>query len=339
MGTLIERQVAHIWRRLGFGPTQADVDHGVSVGTTALLDDLLQRRLTTSAQWFFPSATDWQGQVSYLGRQFGLMSSTTNPLQERLAWMLQGLVVVGWVNSVGVVDYRNHLARLRVNPFGSYTQLLRDTATMPAMMLYLNGDQNSADHPNQNYARELMELFSLGRTNPLTGKDNYTQNDVVQIARALTGYTYDWTNDKIIFDASQFDQKSKTFFGLNHGNAGLPQVISAVSAHPSYRYFVPARLHREITGLQPTPDRMKELGALWGSKGDVRAVVENIARSPLFLSNASIGSKIKTPVELLISGARVMKFKLGQTDYGWQLSTFMNQHPFFPPNVDRKSVV
>ncbi len=333
MTLVAEQQVAHIWRRLGFGPTASDLEHGVAIGPAALINELLARKLTTPAQWFLPAVNTWEGQVGYLGRQMGLMSSSPNPFQERMAWILQGLVVVGLVDSVSFPDYRAYIARLRTNPFGSYTQLLRDTAIMPAMMQYLNGDQNAAGHPNQNYSRELMELFALGLKNPVTGATNYTQSDVAEIARALTGYVFDWTNDLIAFDPGSFDAGNKRYFGKNHGNANLWQVITSISNHPSYRYFVPARLHRELTGLAPSTATLKTLGALWGNTGNVLAVVEAIVKSPTFLSAAAIGSKVKTPVELMISGARVMQFKLGPTDYGWQLSTFMNQHPFYPPNV------
>ena len=271
--------------------------------------------------------------MKYLGRQLELMRSSPNPVQERLAWILQGLVVVGITDSVRFPDLRDHLARLRVNPFGSYTKLLRDTAVMPAMMQYLNGDENSASHPNQNYARELMELFSLGLTNPVTSEQNYTQTDVVEVARALTGYTYDWNTGLISFDPTEFDSGSKTFFGADQGNAGLHEVIKAVSHHPSYRYFVPARLYRELTGMAPSPATLTKLGELWGTTGDVRAVVKKIARSSAFLSPSAMGNRIKTPVELVVSGARAMGFGLGHSDYGWQLSTFMNQHPMYPPNV------
>jgi uncharacterized protein (DUF1800 family) len=333
VGTLVETQVAHIWRRLGFGATGTDIDHGVAVGPNALIKDLMSRKLTTPAQWNFTTGVQWQDQVTYLGQQLQLMSSSPNPLQERLAWILQGLVVVGLVDAVQFPDLKAHVARLRTNPMGSYTQLLRDTAIMTGMMQYLNGDQNSVDHPNQNYARELMELFSLGLKNLVTGATNYTQNDVVEIARALTGYTYDWTNDAIVFDPTQFDSGTKTFFGVSHPKAGTWQVITSVSNHPSYRYFVPARLYRELTGLQPTTATLKSLGALWGNTGNVHAVVEAIVTSPTFLSPAAMSNRVKTPVELLVSGARVMGFDLGPTDYGWQLSDFMNQHPFYPPNV------
>ena len=318
---------------MGFGPTAADIDRGAAIGTRALIDELLERPLTTLKQWRLPPLNSGSDQAPYLGRQLQLMATSPNPLQERLAWILQGIVVVGVTDAVAFSDLRGHLTRLRVDPFASYTRLLRDTAVMPAMMKYLNGDENSASHPNQNYARELMELFSLGRTNLVTGRSNYSQNDVIQVARALTGYTLDWTTGKIAFDESNFDDGQKRFFGKNQGDARLPDVITAVSRHPSYRYFIPARLFRELVGYAPDRATLRSLGELWGTDGDVRAVVSAIVRSPAFLAPEAIGTRIKSPVELLASGARVMGFPLGSSDYGWQLSSFMNQNPFFPPNV------
>jgi uncharacterized protein (DUF1800 family) len=329
----VERLVLHIWRRMGFGATSEDLDHGVAIGPKALIDELLHRPPTTPAHWKLPALSTWQDQAPYLGRQLELMATSPNPLQERLAWILQGIVVVGVQDEVGFEDLRSHVARLRVDPLGSYTKLLRDIAVQPAMLKYLNGDQNSADHPNQNFARELMELFSLGLNNLVTGKPNYTQNDVIQVARACTGYTYDWTTGKITFEPTNFDDGEKFFLGANQGRAGMAQVISAVSRHPAYRYFIPARLYKELVGHAPDVATLKGLGELWGTAGDVRAVVTAIVHSPAFLAPAAIGSRIKCPVELLASGARVMGFPLGPSDYGWQLSSFMNQHPYFPPNV------
>jgi uncharacterized protein (DUF1800 family) len=318
---------------LGFGPTEADIVHGVRVGTRALIDDLLRRRRTTPAQWRLPPLNSWSDQAPYLGRQLELMATSSNPLQERLSWILQGLVVVGVTDDVGFPDLRGHLTRLRIDPLGSYTRLLRETAVLPGIMKYLNGDQNSADHPNQNYGRELMELFSLGLNNLVTGRPNYSQEDVIQVARACTGYTLNWQTGKIVFDPTQFDHGQKRFFGVDHGDADLGDVISAVSRHPAYRYFVPARLYEELVGHAPDVATLKTLGRLWGTAGDVRAVVTAIVHSPAFLAPEAIGNRVKCPVELLASGARVMSFPLGSSDYGWQLSSFMNQHPFFPPNV------
>lgn len=331
--TTAAQQVAHIHRRMGFGPTASDIAAGVKAGPQAVITDLLTRPLTTPAQWGLPTASTWQAQAAYLGRQMDLMATSPNPLQERLAWILQGLVVIGLTDFVYFSDLQGHVHRLRINPFGPYTKLLSDTAVMPGMMKYLNGYQNSAAHPNQNYGRELMELFSLGLFNLVSGAQNYTQQDVIEVAAACTGYTYNYTTGTIAFDPSLFDNSNKYFLGKERGDAHLADVIAAVSVHPAYPHFVPARLYRELVGLEPDKATLQSLGGVWGPTGNIGAVVSAIVKSEAFLSPEAIGSRIKTPVELIASGARVTGFDLSTSDYGWQMTSFMNMHPFFPPNV------
>ena len=333
MGTVAQRQVAHIWRRLGFGATGSDIDSGVAAGPQAVIEDLLSRPLTMPAEWNFTTGTDYLGQNLFLGQQLQLMATGANPLQERLAWILQGLVVVGLDGTVYFPDLHDHIFRLRGNPFGSYAQLLLDVTTMTGMMKYLNGYQNSALHPNQNYGRELMELFSLGITHPTTGVENYTQVDVEEVARALTGYTLDWTTGTIVFDPTQFDSGDKTFLGQDRGDAGVPDVINAIAQHPSFPYFVPLRLYQELVGLVPTNATLDSLAALWGTTGDVQAVVSAITQLPDFLSAPAIGAKAKSPVELMANAAKVTGFDLSTTDYSWQMQDFLGQYPFIPPNV------
>ena len=333
MGTVVERQVAHIWKRLGFGATGSDIDKGVALGPQALIADLSARPLTAAADWNFTTATDWVGQSKFLGQQLRLMGFAANPLQERMAWILQGLVVVGIDGTVYFPDLVAHIFRLRGNPFGSYKQLLTDVTTMTGMMKYLSGFQNSRQHPNQNYARELMELFSLGRTHPKTGVANYTETDVREVARALTGYALNWTTGTIAFNASLFDSGAKTFLGQGRGNAGVPEVVGALSSHPSWGYHVPGRLYRELVGLEPDAATLDALATAFGPSGDVRAVVSTIVKSPVFLSDAAIGAKAKTPVELVVSGAKALGIDLSTIDLSWQLRDLFGQHPFLPPNV------
>ncbi len=333
MGTPAERQVAHIWKRLGFGPTGTDIDKGVAAGPQALINDLLTRPLTTPATWTFTTATDWVGAGKFLGQQMQLMGVAANPLQERMAWILQGLVVVGLDGTVSFPDLRDHILRLRADPMAPYKKLLTDVTTMTGMMKYLSGFQNNRLRPNQNYARELMELFSLGVTHPKTGAANYTEADVREIARALTGYALNWTTGTIAFNANLFDSGDKTFLGQPRGNAGIPQVMDAIAAHPSWGYFVPRRLYRELVGLEPSAATLDALAAAFGPSGNVKAVVTAIVKSPAFLSDAAIGAKAKTPVELVVSGTKVLGFDLSTVDLSWQLRDLMGQHPFLPPNV------
>jgi uncharacterized protein (DUF1800 family) len=333
MSTVAERQVAHIWKRLGFGARGSDIDSGVAVGPQALINDLLARPLTTASDWNFTTATDWVGQSKFLGQQLSLMGSGANPLQERLAWILQGLVVVGIDGTVYFPDLVAHLFRLRGNPLGSYKRLLADVTVMTGMMKYLNGYQNSRQHPNQNYGRELMELFSLGITHPTTGAQNYTEADVREVARALTGYALNWTTGTMAFNSGLFDSGNKNFLGQPRGNAGVAQVIDAIAGHPSWGYFVPRRLYRELVGLEPDAATLDTLATAFGPGGDVRALVSAIVHLPAFLSDAAIGAKAKTPVELMVSAAKAVGFDLSTADYTWQMRDLLGQHPYLPPNV------
>lgn len=332
MATVAERQVAHIWRRLGFGATGADIDHGVSAGPGALIDDLLNRALTTASDWNFTTAIDVPGQALFLGQQLRQMTLAGNPLQERLAWILQGQVVVA-LQRPNFQDITAHVKRLRGNPFASYKQLLTDVTTMRGMLRYLNGSQNARLHPNQNYGRELMELFSLGITHPTTGAQNYTETDVQEVSRALTGWIVDKTTGNVVFDPTRFDSGDKTFLGQPRGIAGVPEVMAAISGHPAWGYFVPRRLYLELVGLEPDAATLDSLAAIWGSTGDVRAVVSAVVHLPAFLSDAAIGARVKSPVELVVNGARVLGYDLSTFDGLEGNLALFGQDPFIPPDV------
>jgi uncharacterized protein (DUF1800 family) len=243
-------------------------------------------------------------------------------------------VVVGIDGTVYFPDLRDHILRLRANPFGSYKQLLADVTTMTGMMKYLSGYQNSKQHPNQNYARELMELFTLGRVHPQTGATNYAETDVQEIARALTGWQYNWTTGASFYQAGYHDTGSKTFLGAARGNAGVPEVIAAVSSHPSWTYHVPKRMYRELVGFDPDAATLDELAPVFGPTGDLNALVAAIANRPEFLSDAAIGARIKSPVELVAAAAKALGVHdLSPFQLSWQMRDMMGQQAFLPPNV------
>src|SRR5690242_17192603 len=106
-------QVAHIWRRLGFGPSAQDISDGVAAGPKAVIDDLLTRPLTGPSDWSFPTGTDWVAEDNWVYRQLSLMAWGANPVQERMAWTLQGLVVVGIDGTVYYPEEVAHVVRLR----------------------------------------------------------------------------------------------------------------------------------------------------------------------------------------------------------------------------------
>jgi hypothetical protein len=178
-----------------------------------------------------------------------------------------------------------------------------------------------------------MELFSLGVTHPKTGAANYTEADIKEIARALTGYVMDWNTGAVSFNRTNWDSGSKTVLGANRGAAKLTEVINAVAGRPSFKYFVPKRLYREFIGFDPSATAMDEMASVWGSSGNINALVSHIVHRPEFLADATIGNRVKSPVELLVSQMRVLGVQNVDDWSLWWVSGLMRQNPVLPPDV------
>lgn len=331
-----EERVAHVWRRLGFGPAPGDVAAGVAAGgAPAVVEDLLSRPATTQNDWQWPVETGtWEDQNAWVTRLFEVWAQSPGQLQERISWMLTGLLVVGPNDFVQYAELKDHQNRLRTWPFApSYKSLLAEVAVSGPMQKYLTNIFSMPPHANENLARELMELFSLGVTHPITGAANYTESDVKEIARSLTGYLMDWNTLKVYWDQNYWDSGSKTFLGSARGAAKLSDVIGAVTSQDSYRYFVPKRIYTELTGLSPSNTTLGELANVWGADGDLKGLIAHIARRPEFIADSTIANKIKSPVELITSMLRVLQYPdVEQFSLSW-VSWILRQNPIVPPDV------
>lgn len=329
-----EEQVAHVWRRLGFGPSPADMSYGLSIGPQALIEDLTSRALTSSSYWALPAISGWDDPAAYMDRLFELMQTSSNPLQERMAWMMMGLLVVGYSDGGQNEELDTWVRSCRSGCLGSYFSLLSTVASGWPMQWYLSNVFSEKGHANENLARELCELFSLGPEHPVTGQPNYTEEDIKEIARSLTGYDYDWDRDKAFFNPFHWDSGSKTIFGASRGAAKFPEVLAAIQAHPSFGYFVPRRIYRELMGFDPSSQALEDMRVAWGTEGDLKALVHHVATRPEFLSDAAIRCRVKSPMELMIGSLRVLGLKhLSRFYLQWQLYD-MRQYPFQAPNVN-----
>ncbi len=331
----VEAQVAHIWRRLGFGPTIDDIAAGVASGTAAVIADLCGRAATGPSDWAFPTPAqwDWEAMESLSDRIFVNFATTANPLQERIAWILNGLVVVSLDGGVTYTMIKDYAELLRRNALGSYRSLLREMTTATPMLFYLSGINSNRWHPNENYARELMELFSLGVRHPITGAANYTEGDIREIARALTGYRWHWEDDYQYFDPKWHDSGTKNFLGANRGAAAVDAVIDALPQQPAWRAYVPMRFYRELLGYDATPAIAGELGAVYGDAGDLVALVRAIAQRPEFLQDRAIGARVKSPTELVAAALRILRWNdVDNFHLTWQTGR-LDGHPLFCPSV------
>lgn len=331
-----QARVAHVWRRLGFGPAPGDVEAGVAAGgAAAVVEDLLGRSGTRPPTWEFPpDEGNWEETERFVTRLVTLWARSPSPLQERVSWILTGLLVAGGGDQIGYGDLRAHhelLRNWRNKP--NYLNLLRDVAHSAAMQKYLTNVFSVPPHPNENLARELLELFSLGVTHPVTGAANYAESDIKEIARALTGYRMDWDTGEVFFDGEYWDGGDKSFLGAARGAANLDDVVTAVGAHDSFRYHVPNRIYRELIGVEPDASTLEVLARKWSTSGNLMALIRHIARRPEFLADATIGNRVKSPAELFATTVKVLDVDdVAHWSINWT-SWLMRQHPMAPPDV------
>jgi hypothetical protein len=223
---------------------------------------------------------------------------------------------------------------IRPHALGRFRDLLFASASSPAMLRYLDNAVSSKEHPNENYARELMELHTLG----VDG--GYTEADVVEVARALTGWTvYDTYPGRFVFNADNHDTDEKVVLGhvlpAGRGIEDGLQVLDILARHPSTARFISFKLIRRFVSDQP-PDALVESAAavFTATDGDLKAVLRHILLSPEF--NSAVGQKFRRPLDFVAAMGRALTPGLIVEDampliYGLEP---LGQLPYFwnPPN-------
>lgn len=190
----------------------------------------------------------------------------------------------------------------RDNALGNFRTLALAVSRNPAMLVYLNGNQNYKEHPNENYARELMEIFTCGI-------GNYTEDDVKASARAFSGWNLQ--RGKFVFNPRQHDDGLKTFMGRT-GNLNGDDIVDILVAHPSTATRLCEQLFTYFAYPDPKPEIIAALTQTYYKSGyDIKAVVGQILRSQAFYEAKAQNAIIKCPVQFVIGTAKM----LGLTEY------------------------
>lgn len=217
------------------------------------------------------------------------------------------------------------LDTIRNNAFGSFADLLKQVSKSPAMLQFLNNQQNKKQHPNENFAREVMELFTIGR-------GNYTENDVKEAARAFTGWGFN-VQGEFIFRPAQHDAGSKTFLGQT-GNFDGDDIINILLQQKQTALFITKKVYRFF--VNETPDDIKIAwlaNRFFQSNYDIKKLMEDIFTSDWFYDDKNIGTKIKSPVELLVGIRRLLPLELQNDAAQLLFQRALGQVLFYPPNV------
>ncbi|GAB2595484.1 DUF1800 domain-containing protein [Spirosoma areae] len=226
------------------------------------------------------------------------------------------------------VNYPQHMYQqndlFRTYAFGDFRQFAKDVTINPAMLIYLDGRQNNKNAPNENYGRELMELFTLGI-------GNYTETDVKQAALALTGWRVDGL--KPTFNKANFADKDKTFLGKT-GNFTYTDIVDIILTKNEAAEFISRKLYKEFLFYKPNEVFVKEMADVFRKANyNIRAALQFLLTSDEFYKPEYRGAKIKNPVELSVGSLKFLNISKPDFNYIAETSRTLQQYLFFPPNV------
>ncbi|HEX5105467.1 MAG TPA: DUF1800 domain-containing protein [Pirellulaceae bacterium] len=324
------RAAAHLFRRAGFAATSRELDEAVKQGPQAAVQQLLAapaaHRAFDDEMRKFAQVTLATGNPELLtGWWLHRMRHTPAPLLEKttLFWHGHFATSAEKVRDPKLMFEQNEL--LRTHALGKFEELVRGIARDPAMLLYLDSATNRKIHPNENFAREVMELFALG-------VGNYSEKDIQELARCFTGWEIQYGVFK--FNSYQHDYGKKTVLGASgpmDGDDGL-RIILDQPATPEFicsklvRYFVTDDDELPPEFIAPLAKQFRDAGLT------TAPVLQTIFTSRLFYSDAAIGRKIRSPVELGVGLLRSLEATANMVQLGGQLRE-LGQMVLYPPNV------
>ena len=325
-------RAAHLYRRAGFGASWAQIQQSVELGPAATLHRLFQAGEAQDTPRFEAEVADLASAMAATGTAGSLsawwlyaMVHTPDPLTEKMTLFWHGHFATSAAKVTNPKLMLDQNLLLRSHALGRFEPLILGISRDPAMLIWLDSTSNRKIHPNENYARELMELFCLG-------PGHYTEQDIKQIARAFTGWEVH--RDRFVFNPHQHDRGEKSFLGRS-GPFGGEEAIRIVLEQPAAPRFIVRKLVNYFLFDEPdAPDTLIEpLAAQLRDNGfHLGPVVRRILASNLMFSQHAMASKVRSPVELAVGLLRALE---ARTDMGALAVALdrLGQALFFPPNV------
>jgi uncharacterized protein (DUF1800 family) len=321
-------RVSLLLRRAGFAAGPSELQRYQKLGWEATLQELLHPEtvdedldaLLTRLQG---SLLDLQNiediQTWWLYR----MVQTHRPLLEKLTLFWHGHFAVANYKVANPLLMHQHIQLLRTNALGTFDDLLMGVSKDPAMLIWLDGSVNRRNAPNENYGRELLELYTLGI-------GNYDEDDVLSAARAFTGWNL--RNNEFFFDENNHDAGDKPFLG-QQGPLDGGDILKIVANEPATAQRITRKLFTFFAYPNPEETVLAPLIDTYTTSGhDIRALVEAILRSDAFYSDRSQFEHLKSPVEYVVGSVRVLGATIRERELVPILRT-LGQEILNPPNV------
>ena len=333
-GAFGHAQAVRLLQRAGFGPVPGQADQLVSLGLLGAVQSLT--RPSGAAVLSGPSPHDDEGKPLAPADAWGhdhlwwldRMVRTNQPLVERMALIFHDWFATSNANVSKTQQMIDQSNLFRARCFGSFLDLFRAVTVDPAMLQWLNGSENYEWAPNENYAREMMELFSLG-----ADRGAYTEDDIREQARALTGWRNDWSGEEgaydFRFEPAWHDKNAKTVFGRS-GNWNWEDACRLCVEHPLHPSFFVAKLWSYFVPTPPSNAVREGLESTYVSSGwQIRPVLEAILTSPELYEGPPM---VKPPVVQLATMLRALGRGIDTAAWVWTCEE-AGQRLFWPPNV------
>lgn len=250
------------------------------------------------------------------------MVNTAAQFREKMAFFWHGHFAC---RNLNVFYQQGLLDVIRRNALGNFGTMLKEVSKSAAMLNFLNNQQNRKGHPNENFAREVMELFTLGR-------GNYSENDIKEAARAFTGWGATLKGD-FQFRKFQHDSGSKTVLGRT-GDFGGEEVLDILLQEKQTARYITQKVYKFFVNEKVDTEKVNWLAErFYKSNYEIGKLMEDIFTSEWFYEEKNIGAQIKSPVELLVGIQRMLPMKLENEEALMLLQRILGQLLFYPPNV------
>jgi len=250
------------------------------------------------------------------------MVNSKAQLREKMAFFWHGHFAC---RNLNVFYQQGLLDVIRRNAMGNFGNLLKEVSRSAAILIFLNSQQNRKGHPNENFAREVMELFTLGR-------GHYSENDIKEAARAFTGWATT-AKGEFVFRKLQHDYGDKTVLGQT-GDFDGDDVLDILLEQKQTAKFITQKIYQFFVNDQPDSKKIEWLAdRFFKSSYDIARLMEDIFSSDWFYEEKNIGTKIKSPIELLAGIQRMLPMKLENEESMIVLQRILGQRLFYPPNV------
>lgn len=335
------KQVKHLYARAGFGLSFADKK---SAGHESLKKEV--EEIFKASQTNDPLSIV-QGNVDYLKlltsdeltkKQF-MQQQRQQEKDLNLAWINKMSTTNAQLREKMTLFWHNHFACRSNNALyaqqlnniqrsyalGNFGDMVLEISKSPAMLQFLNNQQNHKGHPNENFARELMELFTIGR-------GNYTEQDIKESARAFTGWGFD-KDGAFKIRPFQHDNGEKTFMGKT-GNLNGEDIINLLLEQKQTAVFISNKLYKYLVNEVPDPARVNEMAdVFFRSNYEIKPLLEYVFTADWFYQEKNMGNLIKSPVSFLVGLNRQFYITFQRPEVLLAFQRALGQLLFYPPNV------